>query len=100
MNGAGAASLPLFFVAGLLAFVFYLYREQLALVGRLLAISSNALWQNCAALIGGSLLLQAAGGCKFVSNAISMERAAQERGWGREEEAGPTSKCSCKTVQH
>lgn len=60
-NGAGAGSLPLFLTAGILAFVFYLYRQQLALVGRLLAIASNALWQNCAAIVGGSLLLQLAG---------------------------------------
>jgi len=61
MNGAGAASAPLFIAAGILGVVFYLYREQLALVGRLLALSGNALWQNCGAIVGGSLLLQLGG---------------------------------------
>lgn len=60
-NGAGAGAVPLFVTAGILGFVFYLYREQLALVGRLLAISSNALWQNVGAIVGGSLLLQLGG---------------------------------------
>jgi hypothetical protein len=61
VNGAGAGSLPLFITAGLLGFVFWLYREQLGLVGRLRGVSSNALWHNCSAIVGGSLLLQVLG---------------------------------------
>jgi hypothetical protein len=62
LHGAGgAAASPLLIGAAILAWVFYLYREQLALVGRLLAISSNALWANAGGIVGGSLLLQAAG---------------------------------------
>jgi hypothetical protein len=60
-NGAGPGALPLFITAGLLGLVFWLYREQLGLVGRLLGVSSAALWQNCSAIVGGSLLLQGLG---------------------------------------
>eukprot|EP00878_Enallax_costatus_P004589 GHUV01004830.1.p1 GENE.GHUV01004830.1~~GHUV01004830.1.p1 ORF type:complete len:294 (+),score=61.50 GHUV01004830.1:200-1081(+) len=56
-SGGGAASLPLFITAGIIGFVFYLYREQLALVGRLLSISSHALYEN-ASIVWGSLILQ------------------------------------------
>jgi hypothetical protein len=58
--GGGGASVPLFLVAGLLGFVFYLYRQQLALVGRLLSVASHALVDN-PSIVGGSLLLQAGG---------------------------------------
>eukprot|EP00879_Flechtneria_rotunda_P010708 GHRR01011190.1.p1 GENE.GHRR01011190.1~~GHRR01011190.1.p1 ORF type:complete len:492 (+),score=143.83 GHRR01011190.1:253-1728(+) len=58
--GGGAASVPLFLTAGLIGFVFYLYRNQLALVGRLLGVSSRALYDN-PSIIGGSLLIQLAG---------------------------------------
>ena len=47
--------------AGLLALTFWLYRSQLALVGRLLGIAGAALWENGLALVGGSLLLQVGG---------------------------------------
>lgn len=55
--GGGAGSLPLFITAGIIGFVFYLYREQLALVGRLLSISSHALYEN-PSIVWGSLGLQ------------------------------------------
>jgi hypothetical protein len=58
--GGGGASVPMFLVAGLLGFVFYLYRQQLALVGRLLSVASHALVDN-PSIVGGSLLLQAGG---------------------------------------
>jgi hypothetical protein len=56
-SGGGGASLPLFITAGIIGFVFYLYREQLALVGRLLSISSHALYDN-PSIVWGSLGLQ------------------------------------------
>lgn len=56
-SGGGAASVPLFITAGIIGFVFYLYREQLALVGRLLSVSSHALYEN-SSIVWGSLLLQ------------------------------------------
>jgi hypothetical protein len=58
--GGGGGAVPLFLVAGLLGFVFYLYRQQLALVGRLLSVASHALVDN-PSIVGGSLLLQAGG---------------------------------------
>lgn len=59
--GGGLAAAPLFITACLVAYVFWLYREQLALVGRLLSVAAAALWDNAAAIVGGSLVLQAAG---------------------------------------
>ncbi|WIA40658.1 hypothetical protein OEZ86_004364 [Tetradesmus obliquus] len=58
--GGGGGSVPMFLMSGLLAFVFYLYRQQLALVGRLLGVASHALVDN-PSIVGGSLLLQAGG---------------------------------------
>eukprot|EP00775_Hariotina_reticulata_P001350 gene1350-1691_t len=58
--GGGAGAVPFFLMAGLIGFVFYLYRQQLQLVGRLLAVSGHALMEN-PSIVGGSLLLQLAG---------------------------------------
>jgi hypothetical protein len=62
--GGGAGAIPLFLMAGLIGFVFYLYRQQLQLVGRLLAVSGHALMEN-PSIVGGSLLLQLAGMSAF-----------------------------------
>lgn len=56
--GAGAGAVPLFIFAGILAWVFYLYREQLGLVGRLLSIAAHCVSEN-KGLVGMALLLQA-----------------------------------------
>jgi len=44
--GAGGGAIAPLLFAGILAWVFYLYREQLALVGRLLSIGARTLSQN------------------------------------------------------
>jgi hypothetical protein len=61
--GKGGGAIAPLLAAGILAWVFYLYREQLALVGRLLSIAARALSQNPAMVLVavlvqlGSLLL-------------------------------------------
>lgn len=68
----------MFLMSGLLAFVFYLYRQQLALVGRLLGVASHALVDN-PSIVGGSLLLQvggevAMGGSRSSSGLVTQAR--------------------------
>jgi hypothetical protein len=78
--GGGGASVPMFLVAGLLGFVFYLYRQQLALVGRLLSVASHALVDN-PSIVGGSLLLQAGGEPERRRCAAAAAACCQWRSW-------------------
>lgn len=69
VQGSAGGSLPFFFMAGMLALVYWLYREQLVLVGRLLS-------QSVRALSALPSMVVAAIGLQFVGILVSLPLAA------------------------
>lgn len=65
MSGAPAVGFPFAFLAALLAFTLWLYRQQLVLVARLLAISLHAL-ADMPGIIVAALGLQVVGEWRLV----------------------------------
>lgn len=68
-SGNAGASFPFFFLAGMLALVYWLYRQQLVLVGRLLS-------QSVRALSALPSMVVAALGLQFVGILVSLPLAA------------------------
>jgi len=79
--GASAAAWPFLFMAGVLALTFWLYREQLVLVGRLLSVGTRALGDN-PGVVGAAMGLQLAGGWARVWDWVGFAQRGGGKGGG------------------